>query len=138
MSQPPPLANLVETYRFWDIVTLWARERLEHEDIVARALARGIVRDGLKAQSTDPRWMRGNDQGIEFKGYPYVGFCARPGAAMCVLRAEALEHLLAVVHRAVPPERGKLAEEFIAREDFLAWLEANGLPRPSFWFGPAG
>ena len=30
------LSQLVESYKFWDVVTLWAKEKLEHEDIVAK------------------------------------------------------------------------------------------------------
>ena len=49
------LGHHVESYRFWDIVTQWARETLQHEIVVARALAKGVVRDGLRAQSVDPK-----------------------------------------------------------------------------------
>ncbi len=55
------LSHLVESYKYWDIVVLWAKERLEHEDIVARALARGIICDGLKCESIDSRWFKGNE-----------------------------------------------------------------------------
>ena len=47
--------QLVETYKFWEVAALWARERLENELVVARSLARGIVVDGLRFQSVDPR-----------------------------------------------------------------------------------
>jgi len=30
------LSQLVESYKFWDVVTHWAKERLEHEETVAR------------------------------------------------------------------------------------------------------
>jgi hypothetical protein len=135
MSSHQPLTPFVESYRFWDVVTLWARERLEHEEIVARALARAVVCDGLKLQSVDARWLKGNDRGIEFKGYPYVGFCATPGSPMCVLRAEALEHLLAIVRKADTPLRDRLVEEFIVRDDFRAWAKAHDLRLPAFWLG---
>ena len=36
----------VESYRFWDVVTQWARETLQHELVMARALA--------KAEGYDP------------------------------------------------------------------------------------
>ncbi|MCZ7563748.1 MAG: hypothetical protein M5U08_08015 [Burkholderiales bacterium] len=61
MATRQPLTQFVESYRFWDVVTLWARERLEHEDIVAGALARGVVCDGLKLQSVDEV----NDRAVE-------------------------------------------------------------------------
>src|SRR5712691_10814896 len=90
----------VESFKFWDIVTLWAKEELESEEIVARALAKGVVRDGLRLNSTDLRWVKGKALALALNGQPYVGFCAKPGVELCVLRAEALEHLLAVVREA--------------------------------------
>lgn len=124
------LSQQVESYKFWDIVTLWAREKLEHEDIVARALARGIIRDGLKFQSIDTRWIK--RQELEFCGDPYVGFVAKPGESMVVLRAEALEHLLSIVRTAKNPSRRKLKDEFVLREDFKAWLKETDQIPPSF------
>jgi hypothetical protein len=135
MSQREPLTPFVETYRFWDVVTLWGRDRLEHEDIVARVLAGAVIQDGLKLQSIDPRWVKGNDQGMEFRGYPYVGFRASPGTEMCVIRVQALEHLLAIFQRGEPPSREQLAEEFISREDFRKWAIAKNIALPRFWFG---
>jgi hypothetical protein len=126
-------SQLVESYRFWDVVTLWARERLEHEIIVARALARGVVVDGLRVQSVDPKWFRANRS---LTGYPYVGYSAK-GDTPVLLRAEALEHLLCVARAAVEPSRELLADEFVAREDFLNWLTASGQSRPLFWFSDA-
>jgi len=137
MSSSQSLSQLVESYRFWEVVRLWARERLENEEIVARALARAVVCDGLKLQSVDARWVGGSNQAIEFKGQPYVGFCAAPQAPMCILRATALDHLLAVIHRAETPSQLKLSEEFITREDFRAWCENSGLSLPVFWFANA-
>ena len=61
--------QLVETYKFWDVVPLWAHERLEDELVIARALARGIVVDGLRFQSIDPRWVK-SDRSLS--GYPYI------------------------------------------------------------------
>jgi hypothetical protein len=123
----------IESYKFWDIVTLWAKEQLEPEEIVARALAKGIIRDGLRVQSTDARWVKG--KAIELKGQPFVGFCATPKAEMAVLRAQALEHLLAVVRQARRPSRNLLREEFITKEDFRRWLRSTKQPLPAFWFG---
>lgn len=133
MTSPKSLSQLVESYRFWDIVRLWARERLEHEEIVARALARGVVCDGLKLQSLDARWVDQAKQNLALNGQPYVGFCAKPQGAMCILRATALEHLLAIVHRAEIPSPQKLADEFIARDDFAAWCRQTGVASPRFW-----
>jgi hypothetical protein len=126
------IGHTVESYKFWDIVSLWACERLEHEEIVARALAAAVIRDGLRCHSVDARW---REDRMALRGYPYVGYCARPDAAPVILRAPVLEHLLAIVQRAATPARALLAEEFIARADFAAWLDATGQPRPAFWFG---
>lgn len=132
MTNPAPLSQFVKTYRFADVVTLWARERLEHESIVASALARAVICDGMRLQSIDARWT--SDQPIEFRGYPYVGYTARPDGAMSILRASALDHLFAIVERGENPVLSKLHEEFISREDFHAWLFAKDLPLPRFWF----
>jgi hypothetical protein len=126
---------MVESYKFWDIVTLWAKERLDHEEIVARALARGIICDGLKCQSIDMRWVKDGKAKMEFRGYPYVGYCAEPGGPMIILRAEALEHLLAIVRKAKTPSKKWLGEEFVFRDDFKAWLNKTEQPLPNFWFG---
>lgn len=129
-----PLGHLVESFRFWDVVTQWARERVEAEEVVARALARAIVHDGLRVQSIDPRWVKENDGRFECKGYPYVGFRALPSAPICILRADALEHLLAIVRKADIPSRQILSEEFITKEDFCSWATAQNLRLPHFWF----
>lgn len=121
----------VESYRFWDVATLWADERLEHETVIARALAQGIVADGLRFQSVDPRWLRPEGS---LSGRPYVGYAAEPGRAPVLLRIEALQHLLAVVRQAANPSRQALASEFVTRSDFRDWLVATRQPLPSFWF----
>jgi hypothetical protein len=127
-------SQLVETYKFWDIVPLWARERLENELVIARALARGIVVDGLRFQSVDPRWVKADRS---LSGYPYIGYAANPETSPVLLRAEALEHLLAVVRQATVPSREILSAEFVSRNDFLAWLKATKQALPSFWFTDA-
>ena len=126
------LSHLVESYKFWDIVVLWAKERLEHEDIVARALARGIICDGLKFESVDSRWFKGKE--MELRGYPYVGYFAKPGETMVILNAETLEHLLSIVNTAKTPSRRKIKDEFVLRNDFKKWLKETGQPLPIFWF----
>lgn len=135
MQERVPLTPFVETYRFWDVVAFWARERLEHEEVVARVLAGGVVLDGLRLQSVASKWVKATDARMEFKGSPYVGFRATPDAPMCVLRADALAHLLAVVRKAESPSRELLAEEFITREDVRAWAIDKNLVLPHFWFG---
>jgi hypothetical protein len=101
------LSQQVESYRFWDVVTQWAREQLQHEHIVARALAKAVIRDGLRMQSVDPRW-------------------PTPG--------KALAHLQHIVERAATPQPEVLIEEFVTKQDFQAWLTRAQLPVPSFWF----
>jgi len=125
----------IESFKFWDVVTLWAREELESQEVVARALAKGIIRDGLRLNSTDVRWAKGRASTLTLNGQPYVGFCAKPGGELCVLRAEALEHLLAVVRQARRPSRKSLRDEFIFRDDFRRWLRSTRQPLPEFWLG---
>ncbi len=131
-------SQLVESYRFWDVVALWSRELVEHEDVVARALARGVIRDGLRFLSVDPKWLKPKKAEVEFHGYPYVGYCAKPRGQMIVLRVEALEHLLSIVERAEVPSRDLLHELFVSRDDFRAWLQATRQTLPDFWYGNEG
>ena len=112
------LSRLVETYKFWEIVTQWAKERLEHEDVVARALRRAVICEGLPLNSVDERWVPGSGDGPSLRGYPYVGYCPVADGEVMMLRAEALEHLLRIVREAVVPCRERLANEFIRRKDF--------------------
>lgn len=126
--------QLVESYKFWDVAPLWAAERLENELVIARALARGIIVDGLRFQSVDSRWMKANRS---LTGYPYVGYVANPENPPVLLRAEALEHLLSVVRQGTVPSREVLNVEFVQRDDFRAWLTATKQALPSFWFTDA-
>lgn len=136
MASPQSLSQLIETYRFPDVVTLWARERLENEAIVASALARAVICDGLRLQSIEARWANNPNKAIEFLGYPYVGYTALPSGAMSILRASALDHLFAIVERGKSPVVEKLRDEFIDRNDFRDWLLKTGLPLPRFWYAP--
>lgn len=126
------LGHHVESYRFWDVVSLWGRETLQHEILVARVLARGVLRDGLRIQSVDPRWAASGT--FELHGAPYVGFVARPGALPVIIRSAALKHLMAVSEEAVDPDPQLLFDEFITKQDFRVWLEQRELPLPTFWF----
>ena len=128
-------SQLVESYRFWDVVTLWARELLEHEDVVASTLSRGIIRDGLNFQNADPKWLKAGNGEIEFRGYPYVGYCAKPNSPMVVLRAKVLEHLLSIVERAEAPSHDLLHDLFVSRDDFHIWLQSSNQKSPDFWYG---
>jgi hypothetical protein len=124
-------SQMVESYRFWEVVTQWARDRLQHEHVIARVLARGVIRGGLRVQSVDPRW---TDVGtFELRG-PIVGYVAREGLLPIFIRMSALNHLRAVVEQAVAPEPHLLFEEFMTKQDLEAWLKSEGLDRPAFWF----
>jgi hypothetical protein len=125
--------QLVESYRFWDAVALWARERNESEAKVARVLARAVIVDGLRMHSVDTRWMQAERA---VTGYPYVGYAATGEGSPVRLRADALEHLLAVVRGAADPAREMLAEEFFLRNEFRTWLRSTDQALPAFWFSP--
>lgn len=126
------LNHHVESYRFWDIVTQWARETMQHEHVVARGLAKGVLRDGLRLQSVDPRWARQGE--FDLRGAPFVGYVARPGQLPIFLRSAALNHLRDIVEKAAEPQPQLLFEEFVARQDFRLWLDQLSLRPPSFWF----
>ena len=128
--------QFVESYRFWEVAILWAKERLQHEDLIARSLASGFIKGGLRIQSQDSRWLSGAEGKTELLGYPYVGYSPTIGESPVIIRASALEHLLAVVNSGKEPERSFLHEEFIKKQDFLDWLNATGISPPHFWFSP--
>jgi hypothetical protein len=124
------LSRAVESYKFRDIVQLWARERLEHEVIVARVLARGVIEDGLRLMSVEAR--RALESTLD--GGALAGYCARPGLPPVVLRREALAHLMEIVCVAAEPRLERLHQEFVSRRDFRDWCIATGKPLPAFWF----
>lgn len=126
------LGHHIESFRFWDIVTQWARETLQHEHIVARALAKGVVRDGLRAQSVDARWASHGT--FELRGLPIVGYVAKNGVMPIFIRESALNHLREVVDKAATPNPKMLFEEFVTKQDFKTWLLHSNLRLPTFWF----
>ena len=128
------LGHKIESHKFWDVVTLWANERLENENLVARALTTAVVREGLMLNSTDPKWLKGNDGKFELRGTPYVGYDPLGAGEVMILKTETLEHLLAVVRAAREPDKSKLSDEFIFRSDFARWLIWSGEEWPRFWF----
>ena len=130
------LGHHVESYRFWDVVTQWARETLQHEHIVARVLAKGVVRDGLRVQSVDSTWV--NKGTFELRGLPFVGYVAKDGNLPIFIRSSALNHLREIVENAATPDAQVLFEEFVTKQDFLAWLTQAGMSAPSFWFQASG
>ena len=127
------LSQHVESYRFWEVVTQWAQERLEHEHVVARALAKAVVRDGLRVQSVDPRWLTPGT--FELRGSPLVGYVAGEGMLPVFIRASALTYLRSIVERAATPQAEALFEEFMTKQDFRVWLTRCGMTLPAFWFG---
>jgi len=125
-------SQLVESYRFWEVVTQWAQDRLQHEHVIARVFAQGVMRGGLRVQSVDPRW---KDVGtFELRG-PLVGYVAREGLLPIFIRSSALNHLRAVVEREAVPDPQLLVEDFVTKQDFGAWLRHERLEKPRFWFG---
>lgn len=126
------LSRHVESYRFWDVVVQWARERMQHEHLVARVLAKGVVREGLRVQSVDPKWTSVGS--FELRGTPVVGYVSREGDLPIFVRATALRHLRTVVERAAVPEPDQLRDEFLTKQDFYAWLVRNHILPPSFWY----
>ncbi len=126
------LGTFVESYKLTDVTKLWARERLVHEVIVGRELANGIVTEGLRFQSVNPKWVKA---GESFRGYPYVGYASRQEDKPIIIRAVALEHLLAIVGSGEDPEMDILCEEYVTKDDFRNWLVHTGRALPAFWFG---
>ena len=124
------LSKEIDTYRFWDIVELWGRELLEHDVIVSRKLALGIIKEGLRFQSTDPKWLEPSE---ELMSYPYVGYSAIPGENPIIIKAEVLEHLLAVSAEKEDASKLIMHNEVIRRADFKAWLVRTGQSFPGFW-----
>lgn len=128
------LGHFVETYRFWEVAALWARELVQAEDLTARVLARAVVRDGLRVQSVALRWQPGSTGSFELRGDPYVGYAAQPGMLPVIMRESALRHLQSVVDSAAVPRREELEHEFITKQDMAVWIRANGGRLPAFWF----
>ena len=129
------LSRHVESYPFWEVAERWATERHEEVAPVARAMARGVMREGLRVQSVDARWSKPGT--FDLRGAPLVGYVALEGVLPIFIRASALAHLRAVVERAVPPDSTALSEEFLTKQDFHAWLVQWDIPKPSFWYGAA-
>lgn len=127
------LSRHVESYPFWEVAARWAAERGEETAVVARAMARGVLHEGLRVQSVDARWSKPGT--FELRGAPLVGYVALEGMLPIFIRSSALAHLRAVVERAAEPDPKALAEEFLTKQDFQAWLVQWDIPRPTFWYG---
>ncbi len=123
----------VESFKFGDVARIWGRERLEHEVVIGRELARGVIQEGLRFQSISPKWVKSSET---FRGSPLVGFSAHQDLPPVLLRADALEHLLKVTRKAIDPDMSILSDEFVLKDDFRKWLVHSGRALPEFWFGP--
>lgn len=127
-------SQFVESYRFWEVAAQWAKEKGRHETVLATYLAKAFIKGGLRIHSEDPRWLSGSPDAVALRGYPYVGYSPLPGRTPVIIRAPALEHLLAVVSSGREPEQARLHEEFIRRADLFSWLKNRGVKPPRFWF----
>ena len=121
----------VESFKFVDIVAHWGRERLVHEVIVARELARGVVHEGLRLQSVDPKW---TSAALVLRAEPLVGYAARQSSPPIMMRAVALEHLRAIAAERRDFDARALCDEFVTKDDFRKWLVLSGRALPAFWF----
>jgi hypothetical protein len=129
------LSRHVDSYPFWEVASRWAAERGDEVDLVARAMARGVLREGLRVQSVDARWSKPGT--FDLRGAPLVGYVAVEGVLPIFIRSSALAHLRGVVERALVPSAALLGEEFVTKQDFRAWLVQWDMARPSFWYGGA-
>ncbi len=124
--------QFVETYTFGDIVRLWGRERLVHEILVARELANGVLNEGLRLQSVDPRFMKSTES---LRREPYIGYSGADRTTPVLLRDEAFEHLRAVAAGRAEASLEVLRYEYVSKSDFRIWLVSSGRSMPAFWFG---
>ena len=122
----------VESYKFWDIVKLWGRETLEHEVVVARKLATGVVKSGLRFQSTNPKWLNSTE---ELLSYPYIGYTSIATDGPIIIKAGVLAHLINVAEEKTDPSKLVLKDEVVLKEDFRKWLVRTGQSFPKFWYG---
>lgn len=120
----------IDSYKFWDIVSLWGREELEHDVLVSRKLAVGIIKEGLRFQSIDPNWLKPSE---ELLSYPYVGYSSLKGEPPIIIKAEVLEHLLAIATKKIDASKQILTDEAVKKVDFKAWLIRTGQAFPDFW-----
>ncbi len=123
----------VESYKFWDIVKLWGRETLEHDVIIARKLAQGIIKKGLRFQSTNPKWLNSTE---ELLRYPFIGYTSIAAEGPIIIKAQVLAHLINVAEEKADPSKLILKDEVVLKSDFKQWLVRTGQDFPTFWYGP--
>ncbi|MBI4697149.1 MAG: hypothetical protein HY749_24355 [Gammaproteobacteria bacterium] len=121
----------VPRFRFAGLVRHWARERLVHDVLVARELARGVLDEGLRFQSVDPQW---TPAATPLRGEPLVGYAAHRTLPPIMIRETALDHLRAIAAAKRDPDYRLLHEECVTKDDFRKWLVATGRALPAFWF----
>ncbi len=121
----------VESYKFWDIVKLWGRETLEHDVIIARKLAQGVIKKGLKFQSTNPKWLNSTE---ELLSYPYIGYTSIATEGPIIIKAGVLAHLINVAEETAEPSELVLQDEVVLKNDFKKWLVRTGQAFPKFWY----
>ena len=126
------IRHMIESYKIYDVISQWARETLQHETILARVLAKAVIRGGLRIQSIDPAWRKPGT--FELHGTPFVGFVARDGDTPILIRQTALKHLFSVVEQGLEPNPMELMDEYITKQDFKAWLIREKLELPIFWY----
>ena len=122
----------IESYKFWDIVKLWGRESLEHDVVIARKLAKGVVKNGLRFQSTNPKWLNSNE---ELLSYPFIGYTVISTEGPIIIKAEVLAHLINVAEEKSDPSKLVLKDEIVLKNDFKKWLVRTGQSFPKFWYG---
>ena len=125
----------VESYKFWDIVSLWGRESLEHDVIIARKLAKGIIETGLRFQSTNPKWLNSTE---ELLSYPYIGYTSIAKEGPIIIKAQVLAHLINVAEEKEDPSKRILTDEAVMKNDFKKWLVRTGQAFPEFWYSSKG
>ena len=125
------VGQIVDSYTFGDIVRLWSRERLVHEVLVARELARGVLDEGLRLQSVNPKHMKSSES---LRRSPYIGYAGRDKKNPVLLKDTAFEHLRIVAACKVDASLDILRYEFVTKDDFRDWLVHTGRSMPVFWY----
>ena len=123
--------QLISTYTFWEVATLWAADLQHSRTLIAKALINGVIRDGLRFQSIAAKKF---DSSQPLRGDPYVGYCAMSWLKPVILRADVLEHFLHVTRTGATPSRKLVAREYVEKSDFRNWILATEQRLPPFWF----
>jgi hypothetical protein len=125
----------IESYKFWDVVSLWGKEILEHDVLVAKKLANGVIKQGLRMQSKNPEWMNSKN---ELLSYPYIGYTVIESEGPIISKAVALAHLINITEETEEPSKIILNDKAVLKSDFKKWLVRTGQSFPEFWYGKSG